>query len=187
MLDRDVQSKGSLTPSVILDVAVPRQYEDSFYRGQIYVTFKDSIFQPSTPFRHVVELKHILEAKEERKPGLFMYTDGGPDHRVTYGAVKLSLIVLFKRMNLEFLVACRTAPGHSWANPAERIMSFLSLAFQNTALAREQASADVETVIRGFSSMKEKSRKKSPDQRRMVKVCSANNRDFDSRGYKSAA
>lgn len=112
-LDHDVQSKGSFTPSVILDVAVPRQYEDSFYRGQIYVTFKDSIFQPSTPFRHVVELQHILKAKEERKPRLFMYTDGGPDHRVTYGAVKLSLTVLFKRMNLEFLVACRTAPGHS--------------------------------------------------------------------------
>lgn len=154
-LDHDVQSKGSLTPSVILEVAVPRQYEDSFYRGQVYVTFKDSIFQPSTPFRHVVELQHILEAKEERKPGLFMYTDGGPDHRVTYGAVKLSLIVLFKRMNLEFLVACRTAPGHSWANPAERIMSLLNLAFQNTALAREQASADVETAIRSCSSMKE--------------------------------
>lgn len=58
-------------------------------------------------------------------------------------------------MNLEFLVACRTAPGHSWANPAERIMSLLNLAFQNTALAREQASADVETAIRSCSSMKE--------------------------------
>lgn len=54
---------------------------------------------------------------------------------------QLSFLSLFcSIVNLEFLVACRTAPGHSWANPAERIMSLLNLAFQNTALAREQAS-----------------------------------------------
>lgn len=91
-LDNDVQSKGSLTTSVFLDVAVPRQYEDSFYRGQIDVTFRIRIFQSRTPLRHVLELQHILEAKEERKPGLFIYTDGGPDHRVIYGAVTCMLV-----------------------------------------------------------------------------------------------
>ncbi|KAL3865743.1 hypothetical protein ACJMK2_043103 [Sinanodonta woodiana] len=136
-LDHDVQSKGSLTPSFVLDVDIP-----------VLVTFKDSIFQASTPFRHIVELETILKAKNENKPALFMYTDGGPDHRVTYGAVKFSLIVLFRRLQLEFLVACRTAPGHSWTNPAERIMSLLNIAFQNTALARELASSDVETILK---------------------------------------
>lgn len=43
---------------------------------------------------------------------------------------------------------------NEWANPAERIMSLLYLSFQNTALEQEQASADVETAIRGCSSMK---------------------------------
>ncbi|KAL3875452.1 hypothetical protein ACJMK2_033399 [Sinanodonta woodiana] len=154
-LDHDVQSKGSLTPSVVLDVDIPGDATETFYRGQVSVTFKDSIFQASTPFRHIVELETILKAKNENKPALFMYTDGGPDHRVTYGAVKLSLIVLFRRLQLEFLVACRTAPGHSWTNPAERIMSLLNIAFQNTALAREHASSDVETILKTCGSMNE--------------------------------
>lgn len=154
-LDHDVQSKGSLTPSVVLDVEIPGDVSETFYRGQVSVTFKDSIFQASTPFRHIVELEAILKAKPENmKPALFMYTDGGPDHRVTYGAVKLSLIVLFRRLHLEFLVACRTAPGHSWTNPAER-MSPLNIAYQNAALARELASFDVETILKTCGSMNE--------------------------------
>lgn len=154
-LDHDVQNKGSLTPSVVLDVDVPEDVSDSFYRGQVTLTIKDSVFEPSSPFRHMVELQHILEVQEDRKPCLIIYTDGGPDHRTTYHAVKLSLIVLFKRLGLEFLVACRTAPGNSWANPAERIMSLLNIAFQNTALARDEGNAEFEQNIRGCNSMSE--------------------------------
>ena len=44
---------------------------------------------------------------------LFIYFDGGPDQRLTYVSVKLSLIALFLNLNLDFLVACRTAPNHS--------------------------------------------------------------------------
>ena len=51
-LDHDIASKGSLTPSVSLLVDVPEDCCESFYRGQVYVALKDSIFQPSSPFRH---------------------------------------------------------------------------------------------------------------------------------------
>lgn len=119
---------------------------------------KDSIFQPSTPFRHAIELKNILDVSE-KKPVLFLYTDGGPDHRTTYNSVKLSLIVLFKQLKLEFLVACRTAPGHSWANPAERIMSLLNICFQNTALSREESTSEIEQIIKSCNGMSEIRRK----------------------------
>ena len=33
--DHDIQSKESLTPSVVLDVNIPSDIPDSFYRGQI--------------------------------------------------------------------------------------------------------------------------------------------------------
>jgi hypothetical protein len=88
-----------------------------------------------------------------KKTCFIIYTDGGPDHRTTYHAVKLSFIVFFKRLGLEFLVACRTAPGNSWANHAERIMSLLNIAFQNTALARDECKPDFEQNIKGCSSM----------------------------------
>lgn len=71
-------------------------------------------------------------------PILLIYSDGGPDHRITFESVKLSLIVLFKQLDLDVLIAARTAPGHSWANPAERIMSLLNLAYQNVALYIEK-------------------------------------------------
>ena len=60
-------------------------------------------------------------------PVLFVYTDGGPDHRLTYISVQISLICLFKKLDLDYLCACRTAPYHSWRNPVERIMSVIIL------------------------------------------------------------
>jgi len=33
--------------------------------------------------------------------------------------VQLSLIALFKNLNLDMLITCRAAPGHSWRNPVE--------------------------------------------------------------------
>lgn len=77
-------------------------------------------------------------------PILLIYSDGGQDHRITYESVKLSLIVVFKHLELDVLIAARTAPGHSWANPAERIMSLLNLAYQNVALYREEMNSSLE-------------------------------------------
>lgn len=93
-LVHDCQSKGSLTPSVCLDVDIPDANDESFYRGKVTLGMKDSVFKSSNPFRHAVELQHILNLKGEQKPVLMMFTDGGPDHRVTYHAVKLALIVI---------------------------------------------------------------------------------------------
>ena len=100
-----------------------------------------------------MELMDIL--KENPKPYLLMYTDGGPDHRTTYGSVKLSLIVLFKLLDLDILIAARTAPGNSWANPAERIMSLMNLAYQNVAIYRTEMSSYHEQLVKNCGSMNE--------------------------------
>lgn len=42
-LDHDEQQKGSLTPSVYLNVEIPETVEDPFYRGQVSVFLKDSV------------------------------------------------------------------------------------------------------------------------------------------------
>jgi len=55
-LDHDQQQKVSLTPSVYLNVEIPETVDDSFYRGQVTVLMKDSVFQPSSAFRHATEL-----------------------------------------------------------------------------------------------------------------------------------
>ena len=76
-----------------------------------------------------------------------MYSDGGPDHRCNYTSVKLSLIGLFKDLNLDRLVALRTAPGNSWANPVERIMSIINLGLQGVGVMRTAGSEQFEKSI----------------------------------------
>ena len=59
--DHDTCHVGSITPSVILDIDIPEAPEDSFYQGQVSVTVKDSIFEPSSNFRFATELAMYLE------------------------------------------------------------------------------------------------------------------------------
>ena len=151
-----MQTKGSITPSVCLKIDIPDTIENSFYKGKVTVTYKDSVFQPSTPFRHGIEIQRILENGDgDVPPVLIIYSDGGPDHRITYHSVKLALIVLFKILDLDLLIVGRTAPGHSWLNPSERIMSVLNLAFQNVALMRDECTVEMEMTLKGANPMAE--------------------------------
>ena len=82
------------------------------------------------------------------KPVLKLYTNGGPDHRLTYGTVQVALIAMFKHLQLDYLVAARTCPGQSYKNPVERIMSLINLALQCIGLMREEMSQDMEAEMR---------------------------------------
>ena len=99
--------------------------------------FKEGALEPSSPLRHSAELANILIVTAPEKPILFVYSDGGPDHRVTYISVKLALIALFRKLNLDYLCAVRIAPYHSDSNPVERILSLLHLGLQAIARARK--------------------------------------------------
>lgn len=150
-------TKLSLTPSVIFICKVPLSIEESFYDGQVFVSYKDTIFQPSTAIRHTTEFFNAISAyyPQTIPPILCIYTDGGPDHRVTYGSVQISLICLFFCGDFDMLIALRTAPHQSWTNPAERIMSILNLALQGVALMRETMSEDMEVLFGKANTLEE--------------------------------
>lgn len=65
------------------------------------------------------------------------FSDGGTDQRNTLESVKSACICLFKELDLDMLIIARCAPGNSWVNPAERIMSILNLGLQNCAFERK--------------------------------------------------
>jgi len=65
------------------------------------------------------------------------------------------LIALFLKGNFDFLAAVRTAPYHSWANPAERIMSILNLALQGVALKQEDMSELSEQAFEKLKTLSE--------------------------------
>ena len=90
---------------------------------------------------------------EDHVNPVLVYCDGGPDHRLTYHSAKLSLISLFLELNLHMLITGRTAPGYSWANPTEYLMSFLNLAYQNVAHSRECCSTNTEHKLKSCTGM----------------------------------
>ena len=104
-------TKFSMIPSVALVNEIPTDIAGSWYNGNVYVSLKDAVFEPSSPMCHMAELSSLLNSQPDQKRVLLLYTDGGLDHRVTYMSVQLALITIFKLLDLDFLCAARTAPG----------------------------------------------------------------------------
>ncbi|XP_060571418.1 uncharacterized protein LOC132729628 [Ruditapes philippinarum] len=157
-LDHDFHIHGAV-PSVLFKVDIPEHKSDSFYNGTVHVTVKEKVFSPSSPMRHAAESMKILRNGDSEdglsltKPILFVYTDGGPDHRSTYWSVQLSYICMFIALDLDMLIAVRTAPSQSYNNPAERCMSLLNIALQNVALHRESMTENLELRVRSLTSL----------------------------------
>ena len=159
-LDHDFHTHG-VVPSVSLLISIPESPLDSFFTGQVYVGNKNKVTQPSSPLRHSTELSKTLirEACSENsvigdKSILLLLSDGGPDHRLSYGSVQVALLALFLRLNLDMLVAVRTCPYQSWTNPAERVMSVLNLALQNVSLERNLMDDESEKLVKNDNNVK---------------------------------
>ncbi len=151
VLDHDFTKCDIIPSAMICDIS--ESIEQLFYHEKVYVGLKDPIFQPSDPFRHMIELCKILIDQIDHKLFLFFYTDRGPDHRVTYLRVQIALITIFLALDLDILIALCTPPGHSWKNPVERIMLTLNLGLQCIGLMRNKMDEDFETIIKNCNSM----------------------------------
>ena len=150
-LDHDFHLFG-IVPSVAFFIDVPDNASDSFFRGATFVTNKDKVTQPSSALRHSAEMKSLIclnyDGMVASKPVLVIVSDGGPDHRVTFGSVQVASLSLFCSLDLDMLVCVRTCPYQSWTNVAARIMSTLNLALQNVSLARSNMSQRAEAVLK---------------------------------------
>ncbi len=72
---------------------------------QFIASLKDAMFEPSSELRHATDqLNGILITTLTNKSVLFLYTDGGPDHRTTFVSTQLALIALFLNLNLDISV-----------------------------------------------------------------------------------
>ncbi|XP_053395894.1 uncharacterized protein LOC123545597 [Mercenaria mercenaria] len=144
-LDHDYHLCG-IVPSVCLLVDIPEHFRDTFYHGDVHITLKEKVLQPSSPIRHATETTKITrevcsdDDVNCNKPVLLRYTDGGPDHRTTYQSVQMAAIEEFISLDLDMFIACRTAPNQSYNNPAERIMSLHNLGLQNVAVTSKHGT-----------------------------------------------
>src|SRR5581483_7136011 len=149
-------TKTGIIPSVAMICKIPESINGDFYAGKVHIGLKDPIFQPSSPLRHATELyKILLDERLIDMPVLCLYTDGGPDHRCTYTHIQLSYICLFIALDLDYFVAVRTPPQHSWKNPVERIMSILNLGLQSVGFMRTEMSNESEKLMSKCGTMNE--------------------------------
>lgn len=146
-------TKSSVTPSVVLHCEVPDTIDKSFVRGKVTTVVNDSVFQGASPFRHSAILCKIMKELEVMPPIMMKFTDGGTDQRNTLESVKCAAICLFKELNLDMLILARCAPGQSWINPAERIMSILNVGLQNVSLERQACEDHIEACLNSCNSM----------------------------------
>ena len=158
VLDHDFHLHG-IVPSVAFVIDLPDQESDSFFRGHVFVTNKDKVTQPSSALRHSAELTDLIathfgaDGHISAKPIAIVVGDGGPDHRVTFGSVKVSSLTLFRALNLDMLICVQTCLYQSWQNLTERIMSTLNLALQNVSLARTSMTHQCEQLVKNCNSL----------------------------------
>ena len=69
-------------------------------------------------------------------------------------SVKLSLIALYLKLDLDYLCAARTVPYQFYRNPVERIMSRVNLGLQAVALACAKMPDEMETTAARCNSLK---------------------------------
>ena len=57
------------------------------------------------------------------------------------------MIASLLELDLDVLIALRAAPSNSWANPVERVMSFVHLGLQGVGVMRSKMDDDFEKTI----------------------------------------
>ena len=67
---------------------------------------------------------------------MFLYSDGGPDHRSNLSPATLATIYLFMQLDLDFYLVVFPALSQSYRNSVERAMFTLNLSLQNIVLNR---------------------------------------------------
>ena len=98
-----------------------------FFSGQPYVSNKDKITQPSSPYRHSVELVHLNKGipQDDPKPVLVILSDGGPDHKLddsTFFQAEFGRAYLYADVSIpELDQSSRTSNVHSEPSLTERL------------------------------------------------------------------
>ena len=152
--DHDFSQK-SLTPGVFLvmdPTNMPEAVSQSWYQGRSYVGFKDSVFEPSEPWRHLEETIRIYNMTT-KPPLMVMYSDAGPDRSLKRPSVQLAMTMFFLKSDLDMLVVARTAPRLSFYNPVERVMSAINFGLQNTALCMDNCPHVKKPLVQGCNTM----------------------------------
>jgi hypothetical protein len=157
-MDHDFHS-ANIIPSVTLRCNIPSSISGSFFigddngYGQIFVTLRCAVFDPSEVYDHCAQLVDTLRKQGLKPTVLVIQTDGGPDHSLKRVATKFALIAMFGALDLDHLVVLRCAPNGSAMNKVERAMSVLNVPLAHASIGRGDMSDWAESEAKKASSM----------------------------------
>ncbi|PKB95475.1 hypothetical protein RhiirA5_385935 [Rhizophagus irregularis] len=127
-------AKHKLVPSVYLLIN-PSDTNDSLRSGKVRIFIRPEYFLSTSCETHMVDLMSITKEENFRefthngdtvKPFWCLLTDGGPDENPRFLANITKYLLLFKKLDLDYLTVRTHAPGQSAYNPVERSMASLS-------------------------------------------------------------
>ena len=127
-------AKHKLIPSVYL-VINPDNTNDSLRSGKMRIFIRPEYFLGTSCETHMVNLMTITEEESFHefthyegsvKPIWCLLTDGGPDENPRFLANISKYLLIFKKLDLDYLTVRTHAPGQSAYNPVERSMASLS-------------------------------------------------------------
>ena len=158
-LDHDFH-KGSIVTAVLLQCNIPSDMSGFFFcgdefegYGEIFVTLRDAIYDPSRVFDQAAHLIDITQMKE-LNPSVFVFqADGGTDRSIKRLQTKLLWVAVFKRMDFDHLLALWSAPNGSAHDRVERAMSPLGFALMNVATKRKPMAEWAEKYVKYCGSM----------------------------------
>ena len=120
----------ALVPTVVMIHDLPSSVDQSWYHGKLYVYIKITTTECSSVVQNSLEIERALIKKFGTKENIHLiiiiYTDRGPEHRTNFLSVKITIILLQESLNSD-IIALRSAPGHSFKNPAEGVNYILNL------------------------------------------------------------
>ena len=119
----------------------------------VNVCLKEAAFQPPSLLRHTAEFSNFLPTDQDvvLKPILAILEDGGSDHRIEYLKTQNSIIFLFLKHDLDYIVAVQCSPYQSYRNWMERVMSIINLALQSVGLMRQPIVEKYERVMNSIN------------------------------------
>ena len=110
------------------------------------------VTQGSSALRGVVEMAKNLKSQRISASRFYAISDGVGDRRVDYLSIKKALIGMFLVHDLDKLIICRTAAGHSYRNLVECIHSIANLGLQSVGMMRQKMSPDMENLLKNCNS-----------------------------------
>ena len=138
-------ASSTLIPTVLLSHEIPNNIDNSWYRGVPYVYLKLVATEPSSALRNPAEVKPVLILKFGKNsipPKVILYIDRSQEHRTTFLSVKIAMVALQQALNADLLVALRTAPGHLFRNPVEKVNCILNLGLYGVGVMRQSIYED---------------------------------------------